>query len=63
MTIVRLVLGWVMIAFSALVLGHLVWAGGKPITPSLWLDVAFIALFLLRGVMNLRGVRRARSGT
>ena len=56
---VRIVLGWIMIALGAYVAVHPLWSHGTPVTTSLWLDMAFAAVFLLRGVMNLRGVRRA----
>ena len=58
MNTVRIVLGWIMIALGAYVAVHPLWSHGKPVTTSLWLDMAFAAVFLLRGVMNLRGVRR-----
>jgi hypothetical protein len=57
----RLVLGWVMIALGAYVAVHPLWSHGRAVTTSLWLDMAFAALFLLRGVMNVRGVRRVRN--
>ena len=56
---VRLVLGWVMIALGAYVAVHPLWSHGQPVTTSIWLDMAFAAVFLLRGVMNVRGVKRA----
>jgi hypothetical protein len=60
----RLVLGWIMIALGAYVAIHPLWSHGKPVTTSLWLDMAFAAVFLLRGLMNLRSLRRAaRPGT
>jgi uncharacterized membrane protein HdeD (DUF308 family) len=62
MTTVRLVLGWVMILLGAYVAAHPLWSRGKPVTTSLWLDMAFAAVFLLRGVMNIRGVRRRPAG-
>jgi hypothetical protein len=55
---IRLVLGWIMILLGAYVALHPLWSHGKPVTTSLWLDMAFAAVFLLRGVMNIRGVRR-----
>jgi hypothetical protein len=55
----RLVLGWIMIALGAYVAIHPLWSHGKPVTTSLWLDMAFAAVFLLRGLMNLRSLRRA----
>jgi hypothetical protein len=57
-TKIRLVLGWVMILLGIYVALHPLWSHGHPVTPSLWLDMGFAALFLLRGAMNLRGVRR-----
>ena len=62
MTRLRLVLGWIMIALGLFVALHPLWSHGRPVTTSLWLDMVFAAVFLLRGVMNLRGVRRGRSG-
>ena len=59
----RLVLGWVMILLGAYVALHPLWSHGKPVTTSLWLDMAFAAVFLLRGLMNVRSVRRGRLAT
>ena len=58
MTTLRLVLGWVMIALGAFVAVHPLWSHGRPVTSSIWLDMAFAAVFLLRGVMNVRGGRK-----
>ena len=62
MNTVRLVMACVMIALAAGLLAHLVWTGGIPITPSIWLDGLAIVYCLLRGVMNLRQwrIRRAQ---
>jgi hypothetical protein len=57
----RLVLGWIMIALGTYVALHPLWSHGKPVTTSLWLDMAFAAVFLLRGLMNLRSLRRTPS--
>jgi hypothetical protein len=57
MNTMRSVLGWVMIALGAYVALHPLWSHGKPVTPSIWLDMAFAAVFLLRGAMNLRTVK------
>jgi hypothetical protein len=57
---IRLVLGWIMILLGAYVAVHPLWSHGKPVTTSLWLDMAFAAVFLLRGLMNVRSVRRGR---
>ena len=63
-TNLRIVLGLVMILLGSYVALHPLWANGRPITQSIWFDMAFAALFLLRGVMNLRGGRkRQRAGT
>jgi hypothetical protein len=60
MTTMRVVLGIVMILLGSYVALHPLWANGRPITTSIWFDMAFAALFLLRGVMNVRGARRRR---
>lgn len=57
----RIVLGWIMIALGAFIALHPFWSHGRPVTQSVWLDMAFAAVFLLRGVMNLRVGRRPRS--
>jgi hypothetical protein len=61
MTTVRLVLGWIMILIGLYVAVHPLWSHGRPVTTSIWLDMAFAGVFLLRGVMNLRGVKRSRA--
>ena len=55
---IRLVLGLIMIVLGAFVAVHPLWSHGRPVTTSLWLDMAFAAVFLLRGFMNIRGVRK-----
>ena len=55
---IRLVLGWIMILLGAYVALQPLWSHGRPVTGSLWLDMGFAAVFLLRGVMNIRGVRK-----
>jgi uncharacterized membrane protein HdeD (DUF308 family) len=60
-TKLRLILGWIMILLGLYVAAHPLWSHGRPVTSSIWLDMAFAAVFLLRGVMNVRGVRHARS--
>jgi hypothetical protein len=52
-----LVLGLVMIAIGAYVAARPLWTP-LPVTGSRVLDMAFAALFLLRGFMNLRVIRR-----
>lgn len=63
MTTMRIVLGIVMILLGSYVALHPLWAHGRPITTSIWFDMAFAALFLLRGVMNVRGARRRRQAS
>ena len=58
MTTIRLVLGWIMIALGLYVALHPLSSHGRPVTTSLWLDMAFAAVFLLRGVMNVRTKRK-----
>ena len=60
MTTLKLVLGVVMILLGAYVALHPLWSHGRPVTTSIWFDMAFAALFLLRGVMNVRSARRRR---
>jgi hypothetical protein len=50
-----------MVALGLYVAVHPLWSHGRPVTQSIWLDMAFAAVFLLRGVMNLRAKRRAPS--
>ena len=63
MNMLRLVLGWIMVAIGVYLLGHLAWTRGVAQTTSIWLDLGFAALFILRGVMNLRGRRRYTSAS
>jgi hypothetical protein len=43
-----------MVAIGAYLVVHALWAHGRPVTQSIWIDLAFAALFILRGMMNLR---------
>ena len=54
-----LVLGVVLFLLGAFVALRLVVAPGRPLTGRLWLDLAFAALFLVRGAMNVRAARAA----
>jgi len=47
-----------MILLGAYVAVHPLWSHDRPVTGSIWLDMAFAAVFLLRGMMNIRGVRK-----
>jgi hypothetical protein len=55
---IKLVLGVVMIVLGVVVASRPLWAPGRPLTGSVWMDMAFAALFLLRGVMNVKSARR-----
>jgi uncharacterized membrane protein HdeD (DUF308 family) len=56
---IKLVLGVIMIVLGAVVALHPLWAPGRAVTGSVWMDMLFAALFLIRGVMNVRSARRA----
>lgn len=56
-----LVTGAVMILLGAFIALRPLWAGPRPLSNSRWLDVAFAAFFLLRGLMNVRGARKQRA--
>jgi hypothetical protein len=60
MAILRIVLGVVMVLLGAYLALHPLWSGGRPVTSSVWFDMALAALFLLRGLMNLRSSRRRK---
>lgn len=60
MTTLRIALGIAMVLLGAYLALHPLWAHGRPVTQSIWFDMAFAALFLLRGTMNLRSARRRR---
>jgi hypothetical protein len=53
-----LITGAVMILLGAFIALRPLWAGPRPLSNSRWLDVAFAAFFLLRGLMNVRGARK-----
>ena len=53
-----LVIGSVMLALGAFVALRPLWSGPAPLTGSRWLDVAFAAFFLIRGVMTIRTALR-----
>ena len=63
MNTLRLLLGIVMILLGAYVALHPLWSHGQSLTSSIWFDMAFAALFLLRGSMNLRSIRKRRANT
>jgi uncharacterized membrane protein HdeD (DUF308 family) len=53
-----LAIGLVMMAIGAFVAFRPFWAGPRPLSSSRWLDVAFAAFFLIRGLMNVRTALR-----
>jgi fatty-acid desaturase len=55
---VGLVLGVIMLGLGLFLALHPLWSHGRSITASRWLDMAFAAFFLIRGVMHLRRLRR-----
>lgn len=52
-----------MIGLGAFVALRPLWAGPRPLTDSRWLDIAFAAFFLIRGIMNVRSTLRDGRGT
>ena len=60
---VVLVVGLVMMALGAFIALRPFWAGPVPLSSSRWIDMAFAAFFLLRGLMNVQGARRALART
>jgi hypothetical protein len=59
--IVLLVLGALMLALGAFVIGRLVVTGGA-LTGNKWIDGAFALFFLLRGAQNVAAAARLRRG-
>lgn len=57
--IFKLVLGVVLVGLGAFVAVRPLWKPHSTVTQSRLLDVAFAAVFLLRGVMNVRRALRA----
>ena len=57
---VVLVIGIAMMALGCYIALRPFWAGRTPMSSSRWIDMAFAAFFLIRGVMNLRTARRPR---
>lgn len=55
---VALVLGVIMVALGAWLLVNSVILRRPAVSGQLWLDAGFAALFVLRGVMNVRSARR-----
>jgi len=54
-----LVIGLAMMALGAYIALRPLWAGPAPMSSSRWIDMAFAAFFLIRGLMNVQGARRA----
>ena len=55
----KLVLGAVLIGLGAYVAVRPLWRPHSTVTPSRFLDVAFAAVFILRGIFNVRSALRA----
>ena len=55
----RLIVGIVFIGLGAFVAARPLWAPRSTVTGSRFLDVAFAAVFLLRGLVNVRSAIRA----
>jgi hypothetical protein len=56
---VVLAIGLAMMALGAYIALRPLWAGPRPMSSSRWIDMAFAAFFLVRGLMNVQGARRA----
>lgn len=56
----RLALGIILIGLGAFVALRPLWPPHTTVTPSRLLDIAFAAVFLLRGALNVRSALRAR---
>ena len=52
-------IGVLMVALGLVLALRPLYRPGRPITTSPWLDVAFAAFFLFRGIWNLRVARRS----
>lgn len=59
---VKLALGLLLIGLGSFIAMRPLWRPHATITASRFLDVAFAAVFLLRGVVNVRSARRAARG-
>ena len=53
------VIGAVMLGLGCYVALHPLWSR-TPVTGNRWMDMAFVAFFLLRGALYVRALRRAR---
>jgi len=58
-SIFKLILGAVLIGLGTYVAVRPLWAPHSTVTPSRFLDVAFAAVFILRGFVNVRSALRA----
>jgi hypothetical protein len=57
--VLSLVLGVLMLGLGSFVALRPLWSHGVAFTGTLWLDVAFAAVFILRGLMNVSSARSA----
>jgi uncharacterized membrane protein HdeD (DUF308 family) len=58
-SVFKLILGAVLIGLGAFVAVRPLWRPHSTVTPSRFLDVAFAAVFILRGIVNVRSAMRA----
>ena len=57
--VIVLAIGVAMMTLGAYIALRPFWAGPVPMSSSRWIDMAFAAFFLIRGLMNVQGARRA----
>ena len=58
-SVFKLILGIVLVGLGAYVAVRPLWRPHSTVTPSRALDVAFAAVFILRGLVNVRSALRA----
>ena len=58
-SVLKLILGVILIGLGTYVAIRPLWAPRSTVSGSRWLDIAFAAVFLLRGVVNVRSALRA----
>jgi uncharacterized membrane protein HdeD (DUF308 family) len=58
-SVLKLILGVVLIGLGTFVALRPLWAPRSTVTPSRFLDVTFAAVFIVRGVVNVRSAMRA----
>ena len=58
--LITFVLGVIMFTIGAYVAVRPLWVHNSVVTGARWLDMAFAAVFMLRGVLNVRTAMRRR---